>query len=112
MKLIQQMVVVAVLGGILALVLPWWSVAVAGFLGGILLKPGGWSGFAGSFLGIFLLWTGMALWIDLGSDSPLPDRVASLISPGLSGFALAFVSGVVGGLVAGLAGAAGNAFRK
>lgn len=112
MKLLQQIGVVAVLAAIMALVLPWWSVALAGFLGGLWLRPGGWKSFLGGFLGVLLLWTAFALWISYSTASPLPDRVGSLIAPGLSGTALAFVSGAVGGLVSGLGGLAGNAFRK
>jgi len=111
MKFILQMALVAVLGYLMAFFLPWWNVAIAGFLASVLLRRAYWISFLGSFLGIFLLWFGAAMVISYSTGSPLPDRVAGLISPSLNGTGLAIVSGLVGGLVAGFAGIAGRALR-
>lgn len=111
MKLLIHIAIVALLGFVLALFLPWWNVAIAGFLGGFLIRRSYGSAFLGSFLGIFLLWCGMALYISWSTGSPLPNRVAELISPSLSGTGLAIVTGIVGGLVAGVASVAARAFR-
>ena len=72
---------------------------------------GYWASFAGGFLAIFLLWTGMALLVSYGTDSQLPDRVAALISPTMSGLGLALLSGLVGGLVSGMASIAARILR-
>lgn len=111
MKFLQYTLVVAVLAILLALFLPWWSVAIAGFAGPWIVKRGFGASFAGGFLAVFLLWTGMALWISFSTASPLPDRVALLISPSLSGIGLALVSGAIGGLVAGTGSIAARILR-
>lgn len=111
MKILLQLILVAVLGYLLAFFLPWWNVAIAGFLGSVILRKSYLASFLGSFLGIFLLWFGAAMLIAYSTGSPLPDRVAGLLSPSLSGTGLAIVSGLVGGLVAGIAAIAGRALR-
>ncbi len=111
MKIVFHIVLVAVLAYVMALFLPWWNVAIAGLIGGLAFKRTYGGAFLGSFLGVFLLWTLVALLISWQTGSPLPDRVGALISPSINGFLLAVISGIVGGLVAGIAGMAGRAFR-
>ena len=111
MKLLKQIVVVAVLAYVMALFLPWWNVAIAGFIGGLAFKRSFGGAFLGSFLGVFILWTAVAMIIAYSTGSPLPDRVGHLISPSINGTLLALISGTVGGLVAGIAGMAARAFR-
>lgn len=111
MKLLIHIIIVALLGFVLAQFLPWWSIAIAGLIPTLFMKRKYAGAFFGSFLGIFLLWTGMAIWISSSTGSPLPDRIAEMISPSMSGLGLAFLTGTIGGLVAGFAGLAGRAFR-
>lgn len=103
MRFLLYVLLVAVLGFILAQFLPWWSVAIAGFAAPWIIKRGYWGSFAGGFLGIFLLWAGMSFWIATSTDSLLPTRVAQLISPAMGPEALMVMSGLVGGLVSGVA---------
>lgn len=112
MKLIKHLLLVLVFGFAMGQFLPWWNVALAGALAAIILDSSFRDGFLGGFLGIFLLWSGMALLISWETGSPLPDRVAALLPFGFAGFGLSLFSGLVGGLVAGLAGLAGVSLRR
>ncbi len=111
MKILIHILIVALLGFVMAQFLPWWNVAIAGFLAALLLRRSYGQAFFGGFLGIFILWTGMAFWITWSTGSPLPERVAEMISPSMSDWGLALLTGVIGGLVAGFASIAGRAFR-
>ncbi len=111
MKLILQIVVVAGLGLLLALFLPWWSVAIAGVVGGLAFRRSLGGSFLGGFLGIFLLWTITALLILNATDSPLPDRVGQLMPLKMDGTGLAFFGAAIAGLVGGVASMAGRALR-
>ena len=104
MKLMQQILIAALAGFLLAQVLPWWSVAIAGALAAV-LRPGhvGRS-FLGGFMGIFLLWAGMAYWQMASTGSDFADKFAGLLPGGMSGMGLLLTAGIVGGLVAGLGG--------
>lgn len=111
MKLIIQIAVTALLGLILVQFLPWWSIAIAGVIGGIGTRNKAFVSFLGGFLGIFLLWSLAALLIVWGTDSPLPDRVGQLMPLKMDGVGLAFFSGAIGGLVAGFAALTGSLLR-
>ena len=109
MKFIFQLILIALIAGILELFLPWWSIAIAAFIGGMLL-PSRFNFLAG-FLAIGLLWLGMAVMIDSSAAAPLVGRVA-LIFMGLPKPALFGVTAIIGGLVAGFAAMSGGALRK
>ena len=111
MKLIIQIVVTALLGLILVQFLPWWSIAIAGVIGGLSSRSNLFMSFLGGFLGIFLLWSLAALLILWGTESPLPDRVGDLMPLKMDGTGLAFFSGLIGGLVAGFAALTGRILR-
>lgn len=67
--------------------------------------------FIAGVLGVGLLWFGMSLYIDITYDSKLPERVAALFqfsSPVL----LAAITGLIGGIVGGMAGLSGIFFKK
>ena len=76
MRFPVQIIVIIVLGYLLEQFLPWWSVAIAAFLGGVLVKTR--LNFLAGFLAIGFLWIGKALITDVSSDSEFADRVARI----------------------------------
>lgn len=109
MRFTVQMVVIVVLGVFLELFLPWWSVALAAFVGGALVNTR--MNFLGGFLAISALWLGKAMIMDLSTDSDLTARVAMIFMLH-SKTLLVLLTMLLGGLVGGFAAMTGGALRK
>jgi hypothetical protein len=96
---------------IAGLYLPWWSIAIVAFVAALLMQPKIGFGFLAGFIGIFLLWASIALWIDVNNESILSRKVALLFPLGGSSVLLILVTAFVGGLVGGFAAMAGSSIR-
>ncbi|MCU0451459.1 MAG: hypothetical protein MUC97_16715 [Bernardetiaceae bacterium] len=91
--------------------LPWWSIAGAAGLVGLVFRGGGWGAFFSGFFGAGLLWLAYALYIDQQTASVLSAKVAELFRlPNPT--ALAGVTAMVAGLTAGFGGLTGNRLRQ
>lgn len=108
MKFLIQVVLILVLAYILELMFPWWTIAIAAFIGGLIFNTR--ANFVAGFLGIALLWTLKALLIESSAAAPLAERVAAVFS--LSKPLLFVVTATLGGLVGGFAAMMGSALRK
>ncbi len=97
--------------------LPWQAmVGIAAVVGGLLAKkkrrriftkpdPQAWS-FASGFIAGFVLWGGMAFWVDMKNASILSEKVASLFLQTGAGFSfgtgvLVLITAILGGLLGG-----------
>lgn len=109
MRFPVQIIVIIILGYLLEQFLPWWSVAIAAFVGGILVNTR--LNFLAGFLAIGLLWIGKALVTDISSDSEFADRVARIFMLHNKSILL-LVTFVLIGIVGGFAAMAGSALRK
>lgn len=107
MKFLLQLIVIAVLAFILELILPWWSIALAAFAGGILLASR--ANFLAGFLGIGLLWLLYALLMDVSSTAPLTERISKILF--INKPLLFLITVIIGGLVGGFGAMAGSALR-
>lgn len=96
---------------IAGLYLPWWSVAIVAFLVSLVIPQRIGYGFLSGFLGVFLLWLILAIWIDTKNDSVLSEKIASLFPLGGSSIFLILLSAFVGALVGGFAAMAGSSLR-
>lgn len=114
MKIIVAIVLTAFLAYVVGIysTLPWWLFAVTSFLVALAVnqKPG--KSFLAGFLGLFLLWAVLAFMKDAANDHLLSAKVAQLILKSNSSIAIILVTGVVGGLVSGLAALTGSYLRK
>lgn len=109
MKFIIQLVSIAVLAFILEMFLPWWSIAISGFILGYGFKSN--ANFFAGFLGIGLLWLIKAVLIDMNAAMPLAENVAAIFK--LNSKALLMLAMVIiGGLVGGLATLTGSLLKK
>jgi hypothetical protein len=109
MRFPVQILVIIILGFFLELFLPWWSIAIAAFAGGLLVNTR--SNFFAGFFAIGILWVGKALISDLSTSSDLADRVARIFmlhNKAVLLFVIFLLSGVVGGFAA----MSGGALRK
>ncbi|MET0244503.1 MAG: hypothetical protein ABW174_13585 [Flavitalea sp.] len=101
MKFITAVLMTTLLSYVGALFLPWWIIAVAGFLVGFVVLQHPFKAFFSGFLAGFLVWGIHAFIIDQGNDHVLATRVAGVFS--LNGsFMMIIVTALVGAIVAGL----------
>ena len=82
--------------------LPWWGIAITGLILGFQMKPTSGKAFGIGFLALFLLWSGQALYTHLANDGILSTRIAEMLGVG-SPLLVVLITGILGGLVSGLA---------
>lgn len=111
MKFLTAIVLTALLSFVSGLFLPWWGIAIVALAIAALIHQKAWKAFLSGFLGVFLLWAGLAWWIDMKNNSVLSQKVASLLPLGGNSFAIIAVTGFIGGLVGGLAALSGSFLR-
>lgn len=113
MKIIIAILLTAFLAYVIGIytTLPWWSFAISSLIISIAIHQRPWKAFLSGFLGLFLLWAGMAFLKDLGNEHILSVKVAHILPLGGSSIVLIFVTGLVGGLVSGLAALTGSYLR-
>ena len=87
---------------ILNVFLPWWSIAIPGLLIGYQFREKPIPSFLWGFLGVFLLWGGQSLFIHVANDGIMSGRIADMLGVG-SPLIVVLITGVLGGLVSGLA---------
>lgn len=93
---------------IAGLYLPWWSIAIASFITALCVSQKAGFAFLSAFFGLLLLWCGLAFWIDTENERILSERISELLGIGNNSFLLILITGLVGGLVAGLAAMSGS----
>jgi len=111
MRFLLAVLLTAALAFLAGRFLPWWSIAIVAFLVALFLMQHLGRAFLAGFVGIFLLWSLLALWIDVKNDSLLSVKMAQVLPLGGSSFLLMMVTAVVGGLVGGLAALTGASLR-
>ena len=114
MKLLSAVILTALLAFACGLygVMPWWSFAITSLIVAMAVhqKPG--KAFLSGFIGLFLLWSILAFLKDSANDHLLATKVAQILPLGGSYIVLILVTGVIGGLVAGLAALTGSYLRQ
>lgn len=102
--IIIQIIIIALLGYLFELFLPWWSIAIAAALGGTFLRSK--ANFIAGFLGIGVLWFAAAVLIDFTSPSELADKVAPVFM--VNNTVLIIITSLLGALVGGFASLSGS----
>lgn len=98
MKFFIQLIITILVCLVLQLFLPWWSIAIGAAGVAYLVGNKSFNSFLAGFLAIALLWVGLALIIDLKTNSILTEKINQLLP--LNSFILTML---VGGLVGGFA---------
>jgi|SRR5579871_446454 len=112
MKFIVSLLLTALLSFVSGLYLPWWGIAVAAFLVAVVIPLKHGIAFIAGFAGVFLLWGGLAWWIDAANNSILSKKIALVLPLGGSIVLLILITAFFGALVAGFAALAGSYLRK
>lgn len=112
MKFIIALLLTAIVSYAAGFYFPWWSIAVAAFIVAVAIpqKPG--KAFLSGFLGLFLLWISLALYIDMGNQHILSMKIAELLFKSHSHALIMSVTGLVAGLVGGFAAMSGAYLSK
>ncbi len=112
MKFLLSVLSTAMLAYAAGIFLPWWGIAIAGIISGawLLQKPG--VAFLSGFTAVFLLWAGFALVRSQMNDDILATRFVKLILKNDQPLLLVLMTGVIGGLVAGLGALSGSLGRS
>lgn len=111
MKFVTSIVLTALLAFISGLFLPWWGMAITSLLVAVLVHQKAGKAFLSGLLGVFILWAGLAWWIDMKNNNILSAKVASILPLGGSSIGLILFTGIIGGLVAGMAAMSGSYLR-
>jgi hypothetical protein len=111
MKFISALILTAVLSYVACMFFPWWSIAIVAFIVAVTLpqKPG--KTFISAFTALFLLWAGLSFWISFNNNNILAYKISMLILNMSVPSILIFITGLIGGLVAGFAALAGSYLR-
>jgi hypothetical protein len=112
MKLTVAIILIAILSFVGGLYFPWWSIAVASFVSVLLIPLRSTRAFLAGFLGVFILWSLLALWIDVKNQGILSTKVAQIFPLGGSSFLIILVTAIIGALVGGLAALSASYLRR
>jgi hypothetical protein len=92
----------------LGLFLPWWSVALAGFLTGVLIDQKRVVAFFSAFLGSFMVWSLLSLIISINNNHILAGKISMIVLKNNSPVLLVLVTGLIGGVTAGFSALSGR----
>jgi hypothetical protein len=107
----MKWIIVSIIALVLQQFLPWWSIAIAGFVLGFLIDQSPRSAFIHGFIGISLFWGGIILYIYLTNEGILASRLALMMGlpynwlPGI-------ITALMGGIIGGLASLSGRYLRE
>lgn len=112
MKNLQTLLLTAILGMIFQQFLPWYSIAVAGFIAAMITRPS-WGGTAllMGFLGGAILWGGFSAYINTQNDGLMATRFGLTLG-GLTPIMMILLTAMLGGVYAGLGTVCGYWARK
>jgi len=91
--------------------MPWWGFALSSLLVAVLLPQTPSMSFAAGFLGMFISWGALAWWIDQLNQHILSSQIAQNFPLQGSSASLLLITGILGGLIAGLAALTGTFIR-
>jgi hypothetical protein len=111
MKILVAIILTALLAFIAGLQLPWWSIAIASCIVSVIVNQRGGTSFLSGFLGVFILWAGLAWWIDMSNQGVLSSKIALLLPLGGNAVLLILVTAFIGALVGGFGALTGSYLR-
>lgn len=111
-KKIIHLIVTLILAYILSMFLPWWSSMAAALITGYLIPLKKAAVFFIPFLAILLLWGIQSYVLSSSNDFTLAKKIAELLPLGGNPYVLILVTGIIGGLAAGISGILGKQFSN
>jgi hypothetical protein len=107
-KNIKNFVFTIILAYVLSLYLPWWSVMMAALISSFLIPLKKGAVFFVPFMAIALLWIVQSYLLSSANDFILAKKIATLLMLKGNSTLLLIITGVIGGLAAGISGIFGK----
>jgi len=107
--------IITILSLIFQFFLPWWIIAPIAFSFCFWMARSGKQAFSSAFIAIFLLWIIMGLIHTIPNENILANRVGSMLklpATSLNWLIVLLLSGIIGGLAAGISGLTGFLFKE
>ncbi|EHQ28603.1 hypothetical protein [Mucilaginibacter paludis] len=104
--------IILILSLVVSYVLPWWIVAIIAFLAAFFIAKSSAHAFWSAFAAIFIAWVILALFKSVPNNHILATRVAHLFPFGGQWIWLLLITGIVGGLVAGMSALSGVLLKQ
>ena len=111
MKFLIKFISIALLTVLFEQFLPWWSIALAAFLGGLVIKSRGINAFLAGALGVGLVWLWVAWRIDYQTESILTAKMAGLFQMENKNMMIALTV-MIGSIVGAFSAWTGHNFRS
>lgn len=102
-KNIINFIATIILGVVLSLFLPWWSVMTAALATSLFIPLKKAAVFFVPFLAILLFWAVYCFMLSSANDFTLAKKISQLLQIGGNPYLLILITGVIGGLAAGIA---------
>jgi len=102
-KIFTNFIATIIIALLLSQFLPWWSVMLASFITSIIFSLKKSAVFLIPFLAIAIFWMVYAFWLSSSNDFILSKKIAILLPLQGNPYLLILVTGIVGGLAAGIA---------
>jgi cbb3-type cytochrome oxidase subunit 1 len=112
MKFLVSIIIIALVSFVASLFLPWWVIAIAGFLVSFFIPQSNGKAFLAGFLALFLLWAGISFYLSSANGHLLAHKMSMLFLKMDNVPVLIIVTGIVGGLVAGFGSLSGSMCKK
>ncbi len=108
MRFIYSILIISAVSFIGDMLLPWWIIAPIAFITSYFIVQKPFKAFLSGFLAIFILWFIQSYLISSGNHHILAHKISQLIVKMDRPLVLFFVTGFIGGLVAGFASLTGS----
>lgn len=107
-KNIKNFIVTILLSALLSFFLPWWSIMIAALVSSLLMPLKKAAVFFIPFLAILLFWGVYCFVLSNANDFILAKKISQLLMIGGNPYLLILVTGIIGGLAAGISGILGK----
>lgn len=108
MKFIVSLIICPILAYTLGMMLPWWSVALAGALTGFFIPQNRFLSFLSTFLGVLFLYSTLIFFISNANNHILAQKISLLVLKNKNEIMIIAVSAMISALVAGISALSGR----
>jgi uncharacterized membrane protein (DUF106 family) len=102
-KNVYNFLATIILAFVLSQFLPWWSVMLAALITSVFISLKRSAVFFVPFIGVFIFWIVYAYWLSGSNDFVLANKIAVLLPLQGNPYLLILITGLIGGLAAGIA---------
>jgi hypothetical protein len=108
MKFIVSLIICPILAYTLGMILPWWSVALAGALTGFFIPQNRFLSFLSTFLGVLILYSSLIFFISNANNHLLAQKISLLVLKNKNEIMIIALSAMISALVAGISAFSGR----